>query len=187
MSAKTRLKETLEKVGRTLDDETDFRRRERADGQWESTVTVSLPGMVDVVRTGAAWRRRDADARACAAALDTLDLPVLDWSRWRRDAQAGDALLKLAAYLAADLGSVGEVSLWLQGAERNRALASVFDRWHADGHEDLRIFGPGLGEEARATVVEAIIWRRYCERVLREGALDALARLRGELTRVSGA
>lgn len=48
--------------------------------------------------------------------------------------------------------------------------------------EELRAYGPGLGVKLRATVIEAVIWRRYGPHVLGDGASRAMAGLLRSLT-----
>jgi hypothetical protein len=51
--------------------------------------------------------------KAAAAALEELSNVVPDRNRMERDAQAGDALIKLAAYRAEELRSAEGASRWL--------------------------------------------------------------------------
>lgn len=105
-----------------------------------------------------------------------------DWEPIFAEAHAGDALLKLAGYLATSLGTREERSWWLQIHESDRALAGVYDEWLAGGAPELAMYGPRLGEKHKSTLVEAVIWRRYGVRVLGTGAVDALGELREALS-----
>lgn len=81
------------------------------------------------------------------------------------EAQAGDALIKLSAYLS-DLGSVGEKSRLLQALESDLHLAEIFDLWKSQGDPDLAIWGSKLSEKRKATLIEALIWRRFGKLVI---------------------
>ena len=91
------------------------------------------------------------------------------------DAQAGDALIKLAVYRANAHQTAAERCAKLQQIESDARLADVYDRWRARDEPDLGVFGPELGRKAKATVVEAMIWRRHAAAVhTLAGELDAL-------------
>lgn len=154
-------------------------------GAWTSTVVITLPGREPVTGIGTSYRKSQADITAAKDALPTLKLAeaaaALDWAHIYAEAQAGDALLKLAGYLASGLASPEERSLWLQGHESDASLAQVFDQWFDEGAPELVPYGRGLGEKNKATLVEAVIWRRYGARVLGPAAAEALGELRDAL------
>lgn len=177
-NAKNHLKELLESLGTTLEEGTVIRSQEPSPGTWESTVTVKVPGLPEATGSGRSRRRRQAEIAAAEVAFQALKEMGPDWSRVFRDAQAGDALLKLSAYLAEDLDSAESASRWLQARESDDALAEMFNRWKAAGDEDLVGYGTGLGTKQKASLVEALIWRRFGARVLGPEAKSALAELR---------
>lgn len=184
-NAKNRLKELLESLGSTLERGADIRTQQVPPGAWESTVTVKVPGLPEATGSGRSHQRRKAEIAAAEVALRSLRDVGPDWPSVFRDAQAGDALLKLSAYLAEDLGSAEAASRWLQACESDDALASVYDQWKAAGDEDLLRYGPGLGTELKASLVEALLWRRFGARVLGPEARSALAELRAMMARPS--
>ena len=140
---------------------------------WESKVTIPkvFPG---VSGTGKGSRRSEADVKAAEMVLPQLPDVKSEWSRSMRDAQAGDALIKLAAYTAEVTISAYGASLWLQLFENDNVLAANFDRWKAEGIEEFRAYGPNLGTNLKATLVETLVWRRFGPRVLTPGAAEAL-------------
>lgn len=158
-------------------------------GAWTSTVVVTLPDRPPLTGTGTAMRKTQADIAAAEDAMAKLEAEKgtvggHDWALICAEAQAGDALVKLAGYLASGLASPEERSRWLQLHESDGALAKVFDRWFDAGDPDLAAYGRGLGEKNKSTLVEAIVWRRYGARVLGPGAGEALGELRNALARV---
>lgn len=104
------------------------------------------------------------------------------WKTLRAEAQAGDALIKLAAYVSADSTSAGEASAFLQIHESNEHLAVVFDRWKAGGDPALTMWGSHLREHRKGTLVESLVWRRSRAAVLSATAPSALAELLASLT-----
>lgn len=117
--------------------------------------------------------------------LEGLGLPQdrAVYSSTQAEVAAEDALHKLAGYLATGLRSPEERSWWLQLHEADASLAQVFDRWFDEGVPELAMYGRALGEKNKATLVEALIWRRYGARVLGPGAMEALSELQEALSR----
>lgn len=154
-------------------------------GPWMSTLVLDLPDRAPVTGTGTGQRKSSAEIAAAEDLLVKLEaqqhVDVLDGVQ--ADAQSGDALVKLVAYLATGLDGPEARSFWLQQHESDGWLAGVFDRWYADGDPDLATYGEGLGEKNKATIVEALIWRRFGARVLAPGAIEALDELRQLLAR----
>ena len=179
MDGKCRMKEFLESIGQAQELCAFLPRQTGLSGGWHVVATLFLPNRPPLSAEGAGNRLSDAEADAATQILEELDQEVLMavvGPRLQREAQAGDALLKLAGYLGAASPEAG--SLWLQGRESNAALASVYDAWVAGGDPDLQLYGGALGVVRKATIVEALIWRRYRSRILSTGAADALAELR---------
>jgi hypothetical protein len=58
----------------------------------------------------------------------------------------------------------------LQNTETNPHLAKIFDQWRSQGEPELAIWGPNLGKKKKATLVEALLWRRFGKRVLTSNA-----------------
>jgi hypothetical protein len=57
-------------------------------------------------------------------------------------------------------------------------LAEVFDQWKTQGDPDLAMWGTDLSEKRKATLVEAMLWRRFGIQVI---AADATAQLQSLL------
>jgi hypothetical protein len=160
------------------------------NGPWQATATLAWPTGLSIAGTGTGLGRTSAEGQAAADVLRNLDPAVrsaADWAAIRVEAQAGDALIKLAAYLSTPNRPVGENSAWLQRNEANHALARLFDVWMAAGADELRLYGDGCGDDAKATLVEAILWRRFRDRVLVADAVGALSDLRKLIEGASGA
>jgi len=185
-NAKTQLKELLDGLGLSQACAV-YSSTQAGAGPWTSTVTLTLPEREPIAGVGTASRRSQADISAAAEALAELAADrateAVDWAPIYAEAQAGDALLKLTGYLATGLAAPEERSRWLQLHESDASLAQVFDRWFDEGAPELAMYGRGLGEKNKATLVEAIIWRRYGARVLGPEALEALGELREALAR----
>lgn len=122
---------------------------------------------------------------ACQKALTHLEAASAavsaDWAKLALEAQAGDALIKLSAYLDAGTDSAADASAQLQRIEADAHLAQLYDRWRADGDEFLGEWGENLSEKRKATLVEALLWRRFGHQVLRENAAEVLGGIRRSL------
>jgi hypothetical protein len=135
-----------------------------------STVTVTFPDGRSVRGTGEGMRISDADIAAAQAALkqmriDYADL-FIDWDVVSVEAQAGDALIKLGVYCSKEFKTAEDKSKRLQTLESDKHLAKIFDQWNNNGDPDLAIWGPHLSEKRKATLVEALLWRRYGQQVI---------------------
>jgi hypothetical protein len=173
-NAKNQLKELLEDLGYS-DDFADYRSLAPSTNNFQkSTVTVTFPDGRIVEGTGEGKRRTTADIAAAQNAIDRMrqDHPdlIIDWDEIYAQAQAGDALIKLAVYLSIDLDSTKAKSKYLQNVESNLHLAQVFDRWKAQGDPDLAIWGTELSEHRKASLVESLLWKRFGQQVI---AIDA--------------
>ena len=186
-NAKNLLLELLAKRGLGVDLATFEHEQPFLGAPWTSTVVLTLPDRTPITGVGGASTKSQADIAAAEDVLAKLAAEDAseagDWTLLAADAQAGDALLKLAAYLATELATPEDRSRWLQGNESDARLAQVFDRWFDEGAPELAGFGRGLGEKYKSTLVEAVIWRRYGARVLGPGATEALCELREALGR----
>jgi hypothetical protein len=135
---------------------------------------VTFPDSRIVQGTGEGKRRTTADIAAAQNAIDRMrqDHPdlIIDWDEIYAQAQAGDALIKLAVYLSINLDSTKAKSKYLQNVESNLHLAQVFDRWKTQGDPDLAIWGTELSEHRKASLVESLLWKRFGQQVI---AIDA--------------
>lgn len=156
-------------------------------GPHRSTLTVCFPDSRVVQRQAVASRVTDADIQAAQAVLDEVEIKhpdlLVDWNTIGIEAQAGDALIKLGVYLSAELETVGKKSQHLQQFEADSHLARIFDRWKAEDDPDLAIWGTELGEKRKATVVEALLWRRFGAKVI---ATDAATQLQAIVRSLTG-
>lgn len=181
-NAKNQLQERLQKAGQPLHLVT-YTTVTPAPLGWSSRVELALPGRPVVSAIGHGTRKAFAEVDAAeklVALLSGADVTGIDAAASeavRVEAQRGDALLKLAAYVHPALGAASDRSAWLQRTESDTALARVFDAWKAEGAPELADYGDGLGEKAKATLVEAVLWRRFHAQVLAPGAAEALAAL----------
>jgi len=131
-----------------------------------------------------AWSASEADVAACELVLDELrarhgDL-FFDLDALRSDAQAGDALLKLAIYGWDASVSPSMRTATLQDVESDCMLAQRYQEVTASepwAHK----FGSGLGQKMRATVVEAALWRRHRDQFLEQGGRAVLSNVRDEM------
>lgn len=129
-------------------------------------VAVSLNMEITIIHEGAASTKMQAQMGAARNALDNFQTfhPsfFIDWDKVINvDAQKGDLLIKLYAYLKDDLGSIGDKSIWLQDNESNKHLAKVFDRLKAKCHPDFAMFGNNLGWKHKADWIEFLLWKQF--------------------------
>ncbi|MFT6819137.1 MAG: hypothetical protein ACJATT_002958 [Myxococcota bacterium] len=149
---------------------------------WESSLDMVLPDNRVLKGKGSGRKKPIADVAAAEQALANLESdPDPDSDLWL-DAQRGDALIKLAAYLGVDLVTPEDKSQWLQDHEADDHLASTLKRWSDAGDEEAQAYWGGRGHKHRATVVEALIWRRFHKRILGPDALPALREILQLLT-----
>jgi hypothetical protein len=151
-----------------------------------STVVVKFPDGRTVRGIGEGQRSSNADIAAAQAALEQvrhhhLDL-LINWEEINVEAQAGDALIKLGIYLSKSFTSASEKSQRLQSLESDAHLAEVFDQWKAEGNSDVAIWGTHLGIKRKATLVEAILWRRFGANVIATDAIMQFERLLEAIT-----
>jgi hypothetical protein len=179
-NAKNKLQELVRDLGGCIHSCINFQHSSISSPR-SSSVMVTFPDGRIVRGTGAGQSKPDADI---AAAQDALDLVgriypylVVDWAKLSVEAQAGDALIKLGVYLSPELKSTAAKSNRLQNVETNAHLAKVFDRWKAQHDPELAIWGTNLKEHRKATLVEALLWRRYGAQVIVANAPTQLASL----------
>jgi hypothetical protein len=184
-NAKNHLLELLKNLG-CSEDCAVFRPQLISSGLHKSTVVVNFPDGRTVQGTGMGSRETDADISAAHAAIEQLqneypDL-IVDWDEIKVQAQAGDALIKLGIYLSADIKRASANSLQLQRLESDFNLAQVFDQWRAQNDPDLACWGPRLGEKRKATLVEALLWQRFGQKVITADMFKQLQALIKTLT-----
>lgn len=180
-NSKNQLFELLKNLG-CSEDCADFQSESMSPSSFhQSTVVVSFPDGRTVQGFGRGSRKSDADIAAAKDAIDQLfnkysDL-IVDWADIKVQAQAGDALIKLGIYLSTSIKSASDKSLQLQSLESDPHLARVFDYWKTQGDPDLAIWGTNLGEKRKATLVEALLWKRFGSQVLSTNASEQLQAL----------
>ena len=142
--------------------------------QHSTVVTVKFPNGHAVRGTGNGQRKVDAEIVAAQSVLEILrnTYPELlvNWEEIYVEAQAGDALIKLGVYLSESLRTASDKSKELQKWEPDQNLVKVFEQWKAKGDPDLAVFGSNLGEKKKATLVEALLWRRYGSQIMTDDA-----------------
>lgn len=177
---KNQLQEFLANLGWT-EDQCKFKSEQISPFGWHcSTVTVTLNDRT-VEASGQGSRRLNAESNAARAILEKLhnehpDL-VVNWDEINEHAQAGDALIKLAVYISEDLDSASNKSKKLQSLESDTHLAKIFDQWKSQDHPVLAMWGNHLSEKRKATLVEALIWRHFRNKVIASNAASHLKSL----------
>jgi len=141
---------------------------ENDENGYQVRVVVSLNMNITIIQEGRALVKVKAEMIAAQNALQNLrnshPTLVIDWdNEINVDAQKGDLLIKLYAYLKDDLGSIGDKSIWLQGNESNKNLAKIFDRLKEKSHPDIAIFGNNLGWKHKADWIEFLLWKQFNE------------------------
>ncbi|MBE7383821.1 MAG: hypothetical protein F6J95_020695 [Leptolyngbya sp. SIO1E4] len=180
-NAKNQLLELLKNLG-CSEDCADFQSESMFPYDFhQSTVVVSFPNGRTVLGSGRGARNSDADIAAAKDAIEQLsnNYPnlIVDWADINVQAQAGDALIKLGIYLSTSIKSASDKSLRLQSLESDSHLAKVFDCWKAQGAPDLAIWGANLSKKRKATLVEALLWKRFGNQVISSSAFEQLQTL----------
>lgn len=170
---KTRLLELLDDLGWERD-RAVFSTTKLGQGRWAAEVVLDLPDRQRVGR-GEGQGKANAEHAACDGVLAQLE-PV-DWETIKADAQPGDALFKLAGYLLCGEATADGRARWLRAHERDSVFARLFDARREAGDPDLQRFGPRLGVERKATMIEALFWYRHRDAVLQDDHLAALQAL----------
>ncbi|MFK7933861.1 MAG: hypothetical protein AB8G22_10140 [Saprospiraceae bacterium] len=129
--------------------------------------------------TGTAPRKKDAEKAAAAALFAVIkkDFPqlLIDWQEIFIEAQAGDALVKLAAYVSPQLNTPEKKSNWLQLHETDLRFETIFDELYNRRDPRVSFFGKNLGKKRKATFIEALIWRTYQKMLIGEKQREILA------------
>ncbi|MEM6262531.1 MAG: putative dsRNA-binding protein [Bacteroidota bacterium] len=177
---KNRLHEFLRDLG-YWESRVTYHTRNDGSGAFTSRVEVNFADGRVVQATGEGGRKTEAEIAASTAVLKVIhdehpDLEV-DWDEIFVEAQAGDALIKLGAYLHPDLDTAADKSRWLQKMESDDHLISVFDHMQASGDPDVAIFGQNLGNKRKATFVEALVWRKFGSKWVTDAAKDGFGEL----------
>jgi hypothetical protein len=178
---KNRLLELLNKLG-CIEDCAKFQSTHISSSEcYRSTVIITFPDGRQFQESAERGQKSDAGIAAAQATFDRwhTDYPdlVINWDNLYLEAQAGDALIKLGVYLSVDLTSASEASKRLQNLEPDYHLAKVFDKWKAQNDPDLVIWGDFLSEKRKATLVEALLWRRFKMQVVTDDILMPLQSL----------
>ncbi len=179
-NAKNKLQELVRDLGGCINSCINFQHSSISSPR-SSGVMVTFPDGRTVQGTGVGQSKPDADIAAAKDALDRVEKEypdlLVDWDRLDVEAQAGDALIKLGVYLSSESKSAADNSNRLQVSETDAHLARVFDRWKAQNDPDLAIWGNDLGAKRKATLIEALLWRRYGQNIIAANAPAQLASL----------
>lgn len=158
---------------------------EKVGEMHHSTVVLDVPvGRFE--GSGKSTRKTQAEVNACAHLLTKLQPHLERYSDdLMQDAQRGDYLVKLAAAICHP-GSTSVVSRWLQDNESDDAWQRVFDRWTEMEVAGIDAHMGSRGAKHRSSVVEALIWRAFEQR-LRDAGLHTLLQEVFELVGAHGA
>lgn len=163
-NARTKLLELLKNLGYP-ENAAVFDPKPLSDGLYDSTVEVKLSDGRIFKANGKGKGKTNANNEAARALLEQLrrNHPeiFINWEEINVEAQRGDALIKLAVYLSTKWQSADDKSKQLQNLESDFYLAQLFDDWKSQGNPDLAIWGDNLGGKRKATLVEALLWRRF--------------------------
>jgi hypothetical protein len=164
-NAKNRLYEFLKELG-YLENCVQFYSLESSpNGNFKICATVKFADGRQVKGTGKGLKKLEAEVAACKNVLSSIGKRhkelLIDWEQVFVEAQAGDALIKLCAYLSDSFETIEQKSLWLQRLESDNHLAQVFDSLKQKNDPLVAIFGNNLGIKKKATWIEALIWKRF--------------------------
>lgn len=155
-------------------------------GLFTSTATVSLPDGVVVTATGTARAKVDAEGNAAEEAIAVVGRThpefLVNWSDIRVRAQAGDALIKLAVYAAPGAQTAEQRTGTLQTIETDAHHCLVYQALRDAGDPRASWFGPALGRDKMAMLVEAWLWDDFRHRILAPGSGDALSAMLASLS-----
>ena len=178
-NAKNRLAELLKSIGH--EDNAIIKYKTERVNPSRTTLVVAFPHGLILQGSGQANRLNDAEFIAAQEVLDQLGKHypklIVDWDKLMVEAQCGDALIKLGIYLSEDFKKSKDKSDELQRKETNERLAKVYDQWIADKDPDLTGWGTHMNVHNKASVVEALLWRRFNKKVIAEGANEHLKTL----------
>ncbi|MFK7979156.1 MAG: putative dsRNA-binding protein [Saprospiraceae bacterium] len=163
---KNKLQEFAQNIG-YLADSIRYESLAISQGQtfFKSKVQVSFNLGIRITEEGIGATKLVAQNNAAAAALKTLKANhpelAVNWKTVDMEAQAGDALIKLAAYLTDKLSSSEAKSRWLQRVESDANLEAMFDKLHQEQDPSVAMFGKNIGKKHKATWMEALIWEWF--------------------------
>ena len=174
---KNDLHELIKNIGHLEYHVTFSDRFDESEQLFVATARLFIDEVVDIEEKGKATSKKAAEKEAAQAILDCIHEQhqhlIIDWEEAKVEAQAGDALIKLCAYLSDENTTAEAKSLWLQQAESDDYLAELFDRMVNQQHPEVAIFGANLGNKKKATWVEAMIWRQFGALVISPAAGEA--------------
>ncbi|PSB30614.1 hypothetical protein [Chlorogloea sp. CCALA 695] len=172
-NAKNQLLELLQNLG-CGSNCADFQSVHLSHNLYRSTVRITFPDGQIVHENVEKESRSEADLLVSQITLERVlkNYPefLVNWEKINVEAQAGDALIKLSVYLSSQSKNSDDKSKQLQNLESDFNLAKVFDRGKAQSDPDLAIWGTNLSEKRKATLVEALLWRRFSQQVLTSNA-----------------
>ncbi len=190
-NARNHLESLLQHIGLVAEHHIQVSERETTPQSFVATVVVTLPTGEEVSAAGEesvgkAATRLSACNSMLALLRESHPQYFEPWEDLKVDAQAGDALIKLAAYLNEDLATAECASNFLQCFESNQNLASVFNLWHQAGDPFLSDWGMHLSDERKGTLVEALIWRRHGRAVVSDQLRVSLSEVFREIISHTG-
>ena len=177
---KSQLFNLLASIGHKGKDITDYQSYEDFK-RHSCDLTFKLPNGLEIHGYGIGGSKIKAQIAASSDVISQIQESyphlIFDEDKLMVEAQRGDALIKLGIYLSDDFKKTSDKELELQRTETNERLAKVYDQWIADKDPDLLGWGTHMDEHKKASVVEALIWRRFNKRVIAEGANEHLKTL----------
>lgn len=181
-NSRSQLESLLGHIGLVAKDHIRVSERKTGEQTFVATVSVVLPSGQTVQAEGReSIGKGETTLSACSSVLDLIRQAHPEyfqpWETIRLEAQAGDALIKLATYLATDFTSTKKTSEFLQKFETNKNLGFIFDTQRQNGNPFFSIWGEHLSPDRKGTLVEAWIWQRYKQKVVSSQFQDHLAKV----------
>ncbi|MCI4671810.1 MAG: hypothetical protein MRZ79_26950 [Bacteroidia bacterium] len=176
-NSKNDLHELVKNIG-YLEEVLSFSTFKRYDSiEFTSEASLSLNGELTLSGEGIGETKTKAEIAACQQILHTIKRDykhlLIDWEQVKKEAQIGDVLVKLNAYLSPELRTAEEKSLWLQEIESDKNFAELFNSLKEEGDEAVAFFGSNLGAKKKATWIEALVWKKYGEQILSPNSAHA--------------
>ncbi|WP_009630146.1 hypothetical protein [Synechocystis sp. PCC 7509] len=182
-NAKNQLLELLQNLG--CNNCIDFKFICLSPNLYRSTIIIEFPNGQVICENVENESKSEANLLVAQHTFDRIlsNYPefLVNWDEINIEAQAGDALIKLSVYLSNQSKNSHDKSKQLQQLESDSNLAKIFDCWKAQSNPELAIWGTYLSEKRKATLVEALLWRRFSKQILTINAPMELEVLLGTL------
>ncbi|MEZ4888593.1 MAG: hypothetical protein R3E32_27965 [Chitinophagales bacterium] len=178
-NAKNQLHELVKELG-YFEDCVSFKTIVR-QGEFYSEATFWVKDGRKITEIGVGHKKTASEINASENLLSIIfdehkDL-IIDWEEVKIEAQAGDGLIKLCAYLNEAHATAEAKSIWLQQMESDKNMVEIFDQLQSENHPSVALFGDNLGAKRKATWIEALISKKFAQSIIAPSASKAFREL----------